>query len=197
MEPDEKPSFSFNKIATLSKLKHHYPDFVADKELGRRVDHFYSSSSEDSVVIPSASLPLISLSRLGLRVTSCFRVPKSLPSSPICKEDEQLMTKLRSSEVIEQENAVILLRKLTRMKEELRVLLYTPQFLSAVRSLIISRYSTIEAQQGEDRMVRIRHGSVLALYHLTLVESNRVKLVKQPNAISTLLTLSKSLASTS
>ncbi|CAL9019439.1 unnamed protein product [Prunus brigantina] len=34
------------------------------------------------------------------------------------------------------------------MKEELRVSLYTPRFLLAIRSLIISRYSTIS--YGED-----------------------------------------------
>ncbi|BFG32626.1 hypothetical protein CerSpe_189000 [Prunus speciosa] len=258
----EKPPIMFTHAAT---------------ELGRRIDHFYSSSSEDSVVIPSASppTPLPFATR-----PSCYSSSSSSEiiaehetlnpnsSSPGCEEEEQLMKKLRSSEVIEQEEAVILLRKLTRTKEELRVSLCTPRLLSAVQSLIVSRYSTVQqnalaslvnlslekpnkvkivrsgfvphlvdvlkggssesqehaagalfslALEEDNKMAigvlgalpplmhalvraeseRTRHDSALALYHLTLVESNRVKLVKQHNAIPTLLALAKSPASAS
>ncbi|XP_021826006.1 U-box domain-containing protein 38-like [Prunus avium] len=258
----EKPPIMFTHAAT---------------ELGRRVDHFYSSSSEDSVVIPSASppTPLPFATR-----PSCYSSSSSSEiiaehetlnpnsSSPGCEEEEQLMMKLRSSEVIEQEEAVILLRKLTKTKEELRVSLCTPRLLSAVQSLIVSRYSTVQqnalaslvnlslekpnkvkivrsgfvphlvdvlkggssesqehaagalfslALEEDNKMAigvlgalpplmhalvraeseRTRHDSALALYHLTLVESNRVKLVKQSNAIPTLLALAKSPASAS
>ncbi|KAM0979612.1 hypothetical protein ACFX13_015728 [Malus domestica] len=247
----------------------------AATELGRRVDHFYSSSSEESVVIPSASPPIplpfatrpsCYSSASSSEITAELETLNPNSSSPECKEEDQLMTKLRSPEVIDQEEGVILLRKLTRTKEELRISLCTPRLLSAVLSLIVSRYSTVqqnavaslvnlslekpnkvkivrsgfvpylvdvlkggssESQEHaagalfslaleEDNKIaigvlgalpplmhalvraeseRTRHDSALTLYHLTLVESNRVRLVKQHNAVPTLLTLAKSPAS--
>ncbi|KAM5570561.1 U-box domain-containing protein 38 [Rosa sericea] len=257
----ERPPIMFSHAAT---------------ELGRgRVDHFYSSSSEESVVIasPSPYTPLPFATR-----PSCY---SSSPSSSeiveletlnpnsnsnsssinLSAEEEELITKLSSSVIVEQEEAVISLRKLTRTKEELRVSLCTPRLLSALRSLIVSRYSTVQvnaaaslvnlslekpnkvkivrsgfvpplvdvlksgsgesqehaagalfslALEEDNKMAigvlgalpplmhalvrseseRTRHDSALALYHLTLVESNRIKLVKL-NAVPTLLALSK------
>ncbi|CAN6713936.1 unnamed protein product [Malus baccata var. baccata] len=247
----------------------------AATELGYRVDHFYSSSSEESVVIPSASpptpLPFATRpscysSSSSSEITAELQTLNLNSSLPGCEEEEQLMTKLRSSEVIEQEEGVILLRKLTRTKEELRISLCTPRLLSAVGSLVVSRYSTVQqnalaslvnlslekankvkivrsgfvphlvdvlkggssesqehaagalfslALEEDNKMAigvlgalpplmhafvraeseRTRNDSALALYHLTLVESNRVKLVKQHNAVQTLLALAKSPAS--
>lgn len=247
----------------------------AATELGRgRVDHFYSSSSEESVVIASAAASPYTPLPFATR-PSCYSSspssseiveletlnPNSNSNSNSTPEEEELMTKLKSSEVIEQEEAVISLRKLTRTKEELRVSLCTPRLLSALRSLIVSRYSAVQvnavaslvnlslekpnkvkivrsgfvpplvdvlkggssesqehaagalfslALEEDNKMAigvlgalpplmhalirsesqRTRHDSALALYHLTLVESNRVKLVKL-NSIPTLLALSK------
>lgn len=244
----------------------------AATELGRgRVDHFYSSSSEESVVIASAAASPYTPLPFATRPLCYSSSPSSSEiveletlnlNSNSTPEEEELMTKLNSSEVIEQEEAVISLRKLTRTKEELRVSLCTPRLLSALRSLIVSRYSAVQvnavaslvnlslekpnkvkivrsgfvpplvdvlkggssesqehaagalfslALEEDNKMAigvlgalpplmhalirseseRTRHDSALALYHLTLVESNRVKLVKL-NSVPTLLALSKS-----
>ncbi|XP_050379142.1 U-box domain-containing protein 38-like [Argentina anserina] len=249
----------------------------ANTELGRgRVDHFYSSSSEESVVVASGSgspyTPLPFATRPSCYSSSSpssseiVEVPalnlnsdsNSINSSP---EEAELMTQLSSSVIVEQEEAVISLRKLTRTEEDLRVSLCSTRLLSALRSLIVSRYNTVQvnavaslvnlslekpnkvkivrsgfvpplvdvlksgcsesqehaagalfslALEEDNKMAigvlgalpplmhaliraeseRTRHDSALALYHLTLVESNRVKLVKL-NSVPTLLALSK------
>ncbi|KAL6183211.1 hypothetical protein ACLB2K_044622 [Fragaria x ananassa] len=250
----------------------------ANTELGRgRVDHFYSSSSEESVVVASAAgspytpLPFATrpscyssspssseIELVGELESLSTNSNATIISSP---EEEELMMKLSSSVIVEQEEAVISLRKLTRTKEELRVSLCTPLLLTALRSLIVSRYSTVQvnamaslvnlslekpnkvkivrsgfvrplvdvlksgssesqehaagalfslALEEDNKMAigvlgalpplmhalirseseRTRHDAALALYHLTLVESNRVKLVKL-NSVPTLLALSK------
>lgn len=242
----------------------------ADTELGPRANHFYSSSSEESVVIcspiPATPLPLATRPLCYSSSSSSSEIVESETlnpnSGPASEEEEQLVTKLKSIEVVEQEDAVISLRKLTRTKEELRVSLCTAHLLSALRSLITSKYSTVQinavaslvnlslekpnkvkivrsgfvprlidvlkggsgesqehaagalfslALDDENKMAigvlgalpplmhallrsdseRTRHDSALALYHLTLVQSNRVKLIKL-NAVPTLLVLAKS-----
>ncbi|KAL6175606.1 hypothetical protein ACLB2K_052245 [Fragaria x ananassa] len=231
----------------------------ANTELGRgRVDHFYSSSSEESVVVASAAGSPYTPLPFATRPSFSTNSNATIDSTP---EEEELMMKLSSSVIVEQEEAVISLRKLTRTKEELRVSLCTPRLLTALRSLIDSRYSTVQvnavaslvnlslekpnkvkivrsgfvpplvdvlksgssesqehaagalfslALEEDNKMAigvlgalpplmhalirseseRTRHDAALALYHLTLVESNRVKLVKL-NSVPTLLALSK------
>ncbi|PON93328.1 Beta-catenin [Trema orientale] len=250
----------------------------AATELGHRVNHFYSSSSEESVVIPSSSsnpgtpLPLAtrplcyssSSSSEIAEIEALSGIPNSAPAS---EEEENLVRKMKTPDVVEQEEAVILLRKMTRTKEELRASLCTPRLLSALKPLIASRYAVVQtnaiaslvnlslekpnkvlivrsgfvphlidvlkggssesqehaagalfslALEDENKMAigvlgalpplmhalirseseRTRHDSALALYHLTLVQSNRVKLVKL-NAIPTLLALAQSGSSAS
>ncbi|KAL6138562.1 hypothetical protein ACLB2K_063843 [Fragaria x ananassa] len=75
------------------------------------------------------------------------------------------MMKLISSLIVEQEEAVISLWKLTRTEEELRFSLCTPRLLTALRSLIVSRYSTIQVNV------------VASLVNLSLEKPNKVKIV--------------------
>ncbi|XP_016432644.1 U-box domain-containing protein 40 [Nicotiana tabacum] len=88
------------------------------------------------------------------------------PTNPnSCGEDE-LIVKLKSSQVFEQEEAVISLRKLTRTREETRFQLCTPRLLSALRSLISSRYASVQVN------------SIAALVNLSLENGNKVKIVR-------------------
>lgn len=277
-DQNRQPEIRFSERELLRGVADHPPVIFshADTELGPRVNnHFYSSSSEESVVIPSpiptTPLPLATRPSCYSSSSSSSEIVESETlnpnSGPASEEEDQLVTKLKSLEVAEQEDAVISLRKLTRTKEELRVSLGTPLLLSALRPLIASKYSTVQinavaslvnlslekhnkvkivrsgfvprlidalkggssesqehaagalfslALDDENKMAigvlgalpplmhallrseseRTRHDSALALYHLTLVQSNRVKLIKL-NAVPSLLVLAKSGSSAS
>ncbi|KAJ8557138.1 hypothetical protein K7X08_002763 [Anisodus acutangulus] len=115
-----------------------------------------STSSEESVT----SLPL---------PTRPFCYSSSSSSSEMdpnsCEVDE-LIVKLKSSQVFEQEEAVISLRNLTRTLEETRFHLCTPRLLSALRYMITSRYASVQVN------------SVAALVNLSLEDRNKVKIVR-------------------
>ncbi|KAF2311398.1 hypothetical protein GH714_022274 [Hevea brasiliensis] len=108
----------------------------AQTELTRRVNHFYSSSSEESMIVNNATAK------------------------------EEIVAKLRSPEVYEQEEAVISLRKLTRAREEMRIPLCTHRLLTALRSLIASRYCVVQTN------------AIAALVNLSLEKANKVKIVR-------------------
>ncbi|XVF58142.1 hypothetical protein PTKIN_Ptkin07bG0039200 [Pterospermum kingtungense] len=82
------------------------------------------------------------------------------------EEEESLLTKLKSPQVFDVEEALVSLRKITRAQEGSRVVLCTPRVLSAFRSLIISRY------------VNIQVNSVAVLVNMSLEKVNKVKIVR-------------------
>ncbi|KAK4488482.1 hypothetical protein RD792_004246 [Penstemon davidsonii] len=81
-------------------------------------------------------------------------------------EEEELIARLKSSQLHEQEEALVSLRKLTRTREETRTRFCTPRLLSALKSLISSRYSTLQVN------------AVAALVNLSLEKQNKVKIVR-------------------
>lgn len=269
-EANREPDIRVSERELLRGVADHPPVIFshAATELGHRVNHFYSSSSEESVVIPASSnpgtpLPLTTRPLCYSSSSSSEITEIENPNSgPVSEEEESLLKKLKNPELVEQEEALLLLRKMTRTKEELRVSLCTPRLLLALKPLITSRYAVVQtnaiaslvnlslektnkvlivrsgfvpylidvlkggssesqehaagalfslALEDENKMAigvlgalpplmhslirseseRTRHDSALALYHLTLVQTNRVKLVKL-NAVPTLLTLAQS-----
>lgn len=150
----DHPSVRFNHAAT---------------ELTRRPDHFHSFS-EDSAAAAFLSPPL----QLATR-PSCYSSASSSseiellnpnPSPNFSEEDDELVTKLRSSLMFEVEEALISLRKITKNKEEIRSDLCTSGMLAILRSLIISRYTSIQVN------------AVASLVNLSLEKSNKVKIVR-------------------
>ncbi|KAI9086486.1 hypothetical protein K1719_031570 [Acacia pycnantha] len=144
----------------------------AATELGPRVNHFDSGSSEESViVVPSPGTPLhlttrpacySSSSSSSLTVESEFQNP----NGPISEEEDKFVSKMKSSEIFEQEEAVISLRSITRNRENTRISLCTPRLLDALRPLIASRYSAVQVN------------AVASLVNLSLEKSNKVKIVR-------------------
>ncbi|WCJ36029.1 U-box domain-containing protein 38 [Euphorbia peplus] len=165
-------------------------------ELTHRVNHFYSSSSEESVIVsnepgsPYTPLPLAtrpacytSSSNSSLEVIEAETLALTLDgnsgssgnsgnnlgnSGPISSvsEEQEIVIKLRSLDVHEQEGGVISLRKLTRGREELRIPLCTPRLLAALRSLIPSRYCVVQTN------------AIASLVNLSLEKDNKVKIVR-------------------
>lgn len=144
----------------------------AATELGPRVNHFDSSSSEESVIIlpsPGTPLPLTTRptcysSSSSSSITADCEIQN--PNGPISEEEDKLVSKLRSSEIFEQEEAVISLRSITRNRENARISLCTPRLLSALRSLIDSRYTIVQVN------------AVASLVNLSLSKSNKMKIVR-------------------
>ncbi|XP_054807578.1 U-box domain-containing protein 38-like [Prosopis cineraria] len=170
----ESPDLRVSEMELLKAVADNPPVFFshAATELGPRVNHFDSCSSEESVIIvPSPGTPLhlttrptcySSSSSSSVTVESEFQNP----NGPISEEEDKLVSKLRSSEIFEQEEAVKSLRSITRNRENTRISLCTPQLLSALRSLIASRYSVVQVN------------AVASLVNLSLEKSNKVKIVR-------------------
>lgn len=126
-----------------------------------------SSSSEESVAatVNGPTTPLSLTTR-----PSCYSSSSSFSdtenSSLHSLEEDEFVAKLKSSQVFEQEDALVSLRKLTRTREESRVHLCTSRLLSTLRSLITSRYASIQVN------------SVAVLVNLSLENENKIKMVR-------------------
>ncbi|QCE14204.1 U-box domain-containing protein 38 [Vigna unguiculata] len=141
----------------------------AATELSPRLNHFNSgSSSEESVIIPpSPGTPLpFTVRPTCFSSSSSCEIEIENPSAPVSEEEERILKKLKSSEVFEQEEGVIALRKITRSKVEARLLLCTPRVLLALRGLIASRYGVVQVN------------AVASLVNLSLEKQNKVKIVR-------------------
>ncbi|CAK7328983.1 unnamed protein product [Dovyalis caffra] len=161
----------------------------ANTELTHRVNHFYSSSSEESVIVNTAATPAASpLTPLPLATRpACYSSassssnsitesetltltedpnPASNSNSSSSREEDEILEKLKSLDVHDQEQGVISLRKITRTKEEIRVSLCTPRLLSALRTLIASRYFVVQTN------------AIASLINLSLEKLNKVKIVR-------------------
>lgn len=142
----------------------------AATEVNHRPNHFYSSSSEESVIaaVPATPLPLTTRPSCYSSFSSSSDEALSLAVTldPISSEEEEILGKLKSSEVHEQEEGLILLRTITRTKEDLRVSLCTPGVLSALRLLLNSRYAVVQTN------------AVASVVNLSLEKPNKAKIVR-------------------
>ncbi|KAJ0099644.1 hypothetical protein Patl1_21974 [Pistacia atlantica] len=143
----ENPSLNFSHAVT---------------DLTRRPGKFFAISSEVSVPT-TATVPTTPPSCYSSASSS--ELETSTPH-PQPNSEEEFVAKLKSQQVHELEEAVISLRKITRTREDSRATLCTTRLLSALRSLIISRYTNIQVN------------SVAALVNLSLEKANKVKIVR-------------------
>ncbi|CDY69575.1 BnaCnng64260D [Brassica napus] len=95
--------------------------------------------------------------------TSDYSSPSSSPMSP---EEEEIYNKLRGADIFDHEQGLILLRKMTRSSEDLRVSLCTDRILSFLRQLLVSRYNLVQTN------------AAASLVNLSLEKQNKVKIVR-------------------
>ncbi|CAN4079289.1 unnamed protein product [Withania somnifera] len=138
-----------NLVFTLMAARKRFPQ--SETEFNRVPRHL-STSSEESVTPRSAPTCYSS--------SSASEVDTLNSNS---NEEAELVGKLKSSHVFEQEEAVISFRKLTRTREETRFCLCTPRVLSALRVIITSRYASL---QNRNKVKIVRSGIVPALIYL-------------------------------
>ncbi|XP_022727304.1 U-box domain-containing protein 38-like [Durio zibethinus] len=177
------PDFRVSERELLKAVAQNPPVLFshAATEIGPRVNNTFCStpSSSDESVIVTAGSPHTPLP-LATR-PACFSTPGSSfssieiiesetpnPNSHSCSspEEQELFFKLKSSDVFEQETGLISLRKITRTKEEARISLCSPWLLSALRPLIISKYSVVQTN------------AIASLVNLSLEKSNKVVIVR-------------------
>ncbi|CAA2998307.1 U-box domain-containing 38-like [Olea europaea subsp. europaea] len=136
--------------------------------------NFYSCSSSDESVIANTTPRLPFATR-----PSCFSASSSPTTSTefivsdevssynsATSEDENLVNMMKTSDVFEQEQAVILLRKITRTNEEARVSLCTERLLFALKELLNTRYAALQSN------------AAAALVNLSLAKVNKIKIVR-------------------
>lgn len=136
-----------------------------DAELTRPPSQSFSSSEESvSFTTPSPTTPL----RLPTR-PCCYSSCSSSDldtQNPNSAEEDEFVVKLSSNQLFEQEEALITLRNITRTRDDTRLSLCTPTLLSALRSLIVSKYSVIQVN------------SVAVVVNLSIEDKNKVKIVR-------------------
>ncbi|KAL7139068.1 hypothetical protein ABFS83_09G025900 [Erythranthe nasuta] len=139
-----------------------------------------SSSSEESVIANTMTMtPLLPFATRP----SCFSYSSSPStssefiinsdeassnnaSSSSSGEDEIFVAKMKSLDIYEQEQAVILLRKTTRTNEEVRTVLCSERLLFSLKQLLGSRYDAVQTN------------AAAALVNLSLEKGNKVKIVR-------------------
>ncbi|WOL13809.1 hypothetical protein Cni_G22589 [Canna indica] len=97
-------------------------------------------------------------------------MPSDLCPSPTAEidlsEEETIVIELMSTEVSEQESAVVSLRQATRESRERRISLCTPRLLAALRPMLLSRSDTVQVS------------AAASLVNLSLEPANRVRIAK-------------------
>ncbi|CAN8251553.1 unnamed protein product [Cochlearia groenlandica] len=141
----------------------------ADSELMRRristpSDFNSTSSSEESVIVaqsPFTPLPLTTR-------PACFS-PSSSSSeieTLISPEEEEIYNKLKSEDIFDQEQGLIMMRKMTRTRDEARVSLCSTRILSLLKAMIVSRY------------ILVQTNSLASLVNLSLDKNNKLTIVR-------------------
>lgn len=167
----------------------------AATELNPRNNYLSSSSSEESVIanstplLPFATRPasyssssssgppsssetvydeaLVSpIGSLSISTISSSAAAAGGGGGALSSEDEMFVAKFKSLDVIEQEAAVILLRKSTRTDEAARLLLCTPKLLQAIKPLLASKYPVVQTN------------AAASIVNLSLANLNKVKIVR-------------------
>ncbi|KFK33130.1 hypothetical protein AALP_AA6G334700 [Arabis alpina] len=150
----EKELIQAIKDKPLVRLDH------AATELDRRPNYF-NSSSDESVASSSRVLQLTTR-------PSCFSSPSSTEIEPNSSspEEDAVLIKLNSNSISETEEALVSIRGVTKVDEASRINLCTTRIISVLKSLIVSRYTTVQVN------------ATAVLVNLSLEKTNKVKIVR-------------------
>lgn len=156
-------------------------------ELTHRVNRFdfnSSTSSDESVIIAAAATPLPFTTKPACWSPYPSSSSETLisdeilnPNPNFCSEEEEFISKFKSFDPFEQEQAAISLRKATRSDEKARISLCTSRLLLGLRSLLISSYEKVQTN------------AIAALVNLSLEKPNKIKIMRSgivPNVIDLL-----------
>eukprot|EP00268_Persea_americana_P027823 TRINITY_DN2709_c0_g1_i1.p1 TRINITY_DN2709_c0_g1~~TRINITY_DN2709_c0_g1_i1.p1 ORF type:complete len:549 (+),score=130.30 TRINITY_DN2709_c0_g1_i1:333-1979(+) len=140
----------------------------AATEVNPRHKHLYCSTSSEEESVAVTPLPLATK-------PSCYSSSSSSSSSLVIEESaeeeeevevEEIVVKLKSSMISDQEEGVIRLRNISRNLQEKRVRLCNLKLLAAIRPLLASRYAAIQTN------------AVAVIVNLSLEKPNKVKIVR-------------------
>ncbi|CAN1777512.1 U-box domain-containing protein 38 [Linum perenne] len=149
-----------------SSIESENPDLRVSEKVSPRVNHFYSTSSDESVIVDGGGTAG-SLTPLPLATKpACYSPSTSSNNSSEMTTEFETLTLIQTPSVHEQEQGAISLRKLSRTRDEIRGTICTPRLLSGLRSAIASRYSVLQTN------------AMASLVNLSLEKSNKVKIVR-------------------
>lgn len=152
---------------------------VTKTELSRDLAARSYSSSDESAGTATTSSTITTTTDSAATMNESTRPPQLVTRSIHCSsasgssseidaavpEEADLVSKLKTPQIFKTEEAMMDLRRMTREKDT-RASLCTDHLLSELRSLIVSRYRSIQ------------ENSVAALVNLSLEKVNRVKVVR-------------------
>ncbi|KAK4437164.1 U-box domain-containing protein 38 [Sesamum alatum] len=174
-EVRDSPKIRVSERELLKAVAETPPVFFSHAATELNPRNLYSSSSEESVVanatplLPFATRPSC-FSYSSSPSTSSEFVSEEASSANVSSsssgESENFVTRMRSLDVYEQEQAVTLLRKTTRTNEEARATLCSERLLFALKQLLNSRYAAIQTN------------ATAALVNLSLEKANKIKIVR-------------------
>ncbi|CAN8251878.1 unnamed protein product [Cochlearia groenlandica] len=130
-------------------------------QTARAVSMFSSSSTNTS-----SSGVFVGAEDSPIRNAISFSSSDYSSSPPMSPEEEEIFNKLRGTDIFDHEQGLILLRKMTRSSEDLRVSLCTDRILSFLRSLLVSRYNLVQTN------------AAASVVNLSLEKQNKVKIVR-------------------
>ncbi|XP_019088579.1 PREDICTED: U-box domain-containing protein 38 [Camelina sativa] len=171
--PPREVEIRVSEQELLRAVAHRAPMIThhADSELmGRRDFNNSTSSSDESVIVaqsPHTPLPLTTRPACfspSPSSSSSFAEIETLTHNP--EEDEVIYDKLNSSNIFDQEQGLIMMRKMTRTQDEARVSLCSPRILSLLKNMIVSRYSLVQTN------------SLASLVNLSLDKKNKLTIVR-------------------
>lgn len=163
----ENPQVGFSHAATELNFRQPPAEFYSSSEESVVISH---SPEGFSTPLPFATKPACffsSSSSSDLAVAADQNLGgKEISSSSYSSEEDEIVAKLQSLEVFEQEESLIWLRKVTKSNEEARVSLCTPRLLTALKQLIVSRYAVVQVN------------TLASLVNLSLEKANKLKIVR-------------------
>lgn len=145
---------SFNPTRTPASVTN------APNVMNRNPSSSYSCSSDESVI---ANVTVTSSSSINSVEVLYDETVLDADSS---EEEETILRKLRSFDVMDQKQALIKLREITRTNEEARVSLCTQPMLFAVRLALFSKFAGVQTN------------AAAAIVNLSLEKVNKVKIVR-------------------
>ncbi|KAL0792113.1 hypothetical protein Bca101_063490 [Brassica carinata] len=163
--PSSEPEIRVSEQELLRAVADRAPVIYhhADSELMNRTRLDNSTSSSDKSVIVAQQSPFITRPACFSPSSSSSEIIEILNYSP---EEEEIYTKLKSSDIFDQEQGLIMMRKMTRTRDEARVSLCSSRILALLKSMIVSRYSLVQTN------------SLASLVNLSLEKTNKLTIVR-------------------
>ncbi|CAM8885694.1 unnamed protein product [Rhodiola kirilowii] len=158
----ENPQVGFSHAATELNFRQPPAEFYSSSEESVVISHSPGSSTP----LPFATKPACFFSSSSSSDLVVEQNLSSEISTSRSSEEDEIVMKLQSIEVFEQEESLIWLRRVTKSNEEIRVSICSQKLLTSLKQLIMSKYAVVQVN------------AVATLVNLSLEKVNKLKIVR-------------------